>query len=108
MPPNKLILDSYVKSLEWSRPPADTLAPDHEATRLLVIKCNPFGKRDSLVAHMRDLYPNSLRVLVVARSEEYSIPFPNYMDKGSYQCVAEDGMYIRNHDYNETAKLVCS
>ena len=55
---------------------------------------------------MQDLYPLSLRVLMVARFEEYSIPFPRYLDKGSYRRVAEDGIYILNHDFNEMVKLV--
>ena len=29
------------------------------------------------------------------------------MDKKSYKLVAEDGMHIRNHDFNEMAELVC-
>ena len=28
------------------------------------------------------------------------------VDKKSYQRVAEDGMYIHNHDFNETVELV--
>ena len=89
-----MILRSYVKPLNWSRPPADVSALDQEAARLLVKKCNPFNKRDYSIAHMRDLYPLSLHVSMVAHFEEYSIPFPNYLDKGSYWRVAEDGMYI--------------
>ena len=84
----------------------DALTPDQKAARLLVKKGNPFDKRDSPVAHMFDLYPHSFCIPVVARSEEYSIPFPNYIDKGSYQRVAKEGMYIHNHDFNETAELV--
>ena len=83
-PPDKLIPDSYVKLLEWSHQPTDALAPDHEAAQLLVRKCNPFDKRDSLIAYMHNLYLHSLRVSVVAHYEEYSILFPNYMDKRSY------------------------
>ena len=56
---------------------------------------------------MRDLYPTLLRVPVAARSKEYSIPFPNYLDKKSFQRLAEDGMLIRNHDFNKLVELVC-
>ena len=105
-PPDKLILSSYLKSLEWNHLPAEVPTPDQEAARLLVRKCKPFYKRDSSVSHMRDLYPLSLNDLVVARYEENSIPFPSYLDKGSYRCVAEDGMYILNHNFNETTELV--
>ena len=56
---------------------------------------------------MSDLYPPILRVLMVARAEEYSIPFPDYLDRKSFQRVVEDGMLIRNHNFNELAELVC-
>ena len=105
-PPNKLILGSYVKSLKWSRSSTDTSAPDQEVAQLHIRKCNPFDKRDSPIAHMCDLYPHSLCVIVVSCLEEYFISLPNYMDKGSYQHVTEDGMYIRNHDFDETTELV--
>ena len=107
-PLDKLILSSYVKPLECSHPVAGASAPYQEAARLLVRKCNPCDMRDSSVAHIRNLYPHIFRFPVVARSKEYFIPFPNYLDKGSYQRVAKEVMYIRNHNFNETAKLVWS
>ena len=107
-PLDKMILSSYVKSLEWSHPVAGAPTPYQEASWLLVRKCNPFDMRDSLVAHICDLYPHIFRFPVVALSKEYFIPFPSYLDKGSYQRVAKEVMYIRNHNFNETAKLVWS
>ena len=53
--------------------------------------------------NMCDLYPHSFCVPTVAYEKEYSIPFPADLDKRSYQCVAEDGMYMRN---DETVELV--
>ena len=55
---------------------------------------------------MGDPYPTLLRVPVVARAEEYSIPF-GYLERESFQRVAEDGMLILHHDFNESAELVC-
>ena len=69
-PPDKLILGSYVKPLEWSRPSAEAPAPDLEAAWLFIRKCNPFDKRDSSIMHMRNLYPHNIRVSVVAHFEE--------------------------------------
>ena len=57
---------------------------------------------------MHDLDPTSHHIPMVALSEEHYIPFPNYLDNKSYQRVAEDGMHIHNHDFNEIAKPVCS
>ena len=104
--PNKLMLGSYVKPMEWSRSSVDTPAPGSNETRPIVDLLNPLKKKDSSAAHMRDLYPNLLRLPVAARAEEYSIPFLIYMDKKFYQLVAEDGMFIHNHDFDETAELV--
>ena len=104
--PDRLVLGSYAKQMEWARPLVDTSTPGQDAARLIIIHWNPFNKRNSSVAHMRKLYPNNLRILVVARVEDYSIPIPSYMDKKSYQHVAEEGMYIRNHDFDETVELV--
>ena len=56
--------------------------------------------------YMNDLYPTLLQVSVVARAEEYIIPFHGFMDKKFFQHVAEDRMYIRNHDFNEMVELV--
>ena len=97
------MLDSYVKQMKWGRPSDDTSAPGLDAYRTIIDRWNPFKRRDSSATHMLELYPNLLRILVMARVEEYFIPFPSYMDKKSYQRVAEDGMFIRNHDFDETA-----
>ena len=56
---------------------------------------------------MRDLYPVNLRIQVVALSEDYFVPFISTWIKKSYQRVVEDGMHIRNHDFDEMAELVC-
>ena len=84
----------------------DTPVPGPDEAWSIINSWNPFNKRDSSVTHMNELYPNLLQIPMVARAEDYSIPFPNYMDKKSYQRVAEEGMFIRNHDFNEMAKLV--
>ena len=63
--------------------------------------------RDTSVANMHNLYLTSHRIPVVALSEEYSVPFPSYLDNKSYQHVAENEMHMHNHDFNVTAELVC-
>ena len=83
------------------------MAPGLEAAREIINHWSPFNKRESSVSKMCDLYPTLLRVKVAAPVEEYSIPFPDYLDRKPFQCVAEDGMLIRNHDFNESAELVC-
>ena len=103
---DRLVLNSPVQPMKWDHFSTNTFVPGPDATKSIIDRRNPFNQRDTFVTNMYELYPTNLRIPVVALSEEYSIPFPDYMDKKSYQCVAEDGMYIHNHDFNETAKLV--
>ena len=100
------MLSSYVEPMEWARPIEDAPTPDQEIARALINYWMPFDQRDPFVVHMRDLYPHSFHVPVVAHGEEYSIPFPVNLDKMSYQRVAEDEMYMRNHNFDETIELV--
>ena len=100
------MLGSYVKPMEWNRPLVDPSAPSPDEARSIINLRNLFNKRDSSATHMRELYPDLLQIPMAAHVEEYSIPFPNYMDKKSYQRMAMDGMFIRNHDFDEMVELV--
>ena len=104
---DRLMLGSYVLPQEWDCPSADMVASGPKAAREIIDRWSPFNKRESSVAHMQDLYPTFLRVRVAARAEEYSISFLGYLDRKSFQHMAEYGMLIYNHDFNESAELVC-
>ena len=58
------------------------------------------------MTRMHDLYPNYFRMPVTARSEQYSIPLPDYVDKEDIQPMAKDGMFIHNHNFQRSAALV--
>ena len=103
---NRIVLSSFVQPMERDRPSVGTPTPDPEATQSIIDHWAPFNQRDSSITHMGDLYPTLLPVLVVDCAEEYTIHFPGFMDRRSFQCVAEDGMCIRNHDFNKTIELV--
>ena len=105
-PPDRLVLSSYVEPMEWARPTEDAPALDQETVRALINYWRPFDQRDPSVTHMCDLYPHGFRVAAVAHGKEYSISFPVNLDKRSYQRLAEDGMYMHNHDFYETTELV--
>ena len=104
--PSRIVLSSYVQPMEWDCPSMDTLAPGPKAAQSIIDCWAPFNQMDSSVAHMHDLYLTLLRVLMVARAEEYPIPFLGFMDRKSFQRVAKDEMCIHNHDFNENAELV--
>ena len=103
---DQLLLSSYVPLQEWVHPSGDTMAPGPEGAWEIIDRWSPFNKRESSVTHIRDLYPTFLWVLVAARVEQYSIPFPDYMDRETFQCMAEDGMLIHNHDFYQSAEMV--
>ena len=60
------------------------MAPSPNAAREIIDRWSPFNKRESSVAYMLDLCLTLLRVPVVARDEEYSVPFPIYLDRKSF------------------------
>ena len=72
----------------------------------IVHRWSPLKQEESLVMHMRDLYPNYFRIPVVAHSEQYTIPIPVYMDKEAFQPVANDRILIHNHNFHRSAELV--
>ena len=82
------------------------VAPDLEGAREIIPRWSPFNQAEPPIVHIHDLYPNYCQLLVVALVEQYSIPFPVYMNKEDFQSVAEDEMFIHNHDFHQLAKLV--
>ena len=103
---NQVLLSTYVPPQERIHPPAGMVAPDLEGAREINHHWSPFNQAKPPIVHMRDLYPNYFRVLVEARAEQYSVPFPVYMDKEAFQLVKEDRMLICNQDFHRLAGLV--
>ena len=83
-PPNQVLLSTYVPPYERIHPPAGMVAPDLEGAQEIIHCWSPFNQVEPLVAHMCDLYPKCFRVPMAARGEQYSIPFPVYMNKDSF------------------------
>ena len=94
--------------LGFYKPSLAVPIPSPDIAQSIIDHWSLFNQRDTSIANMHDLYPINHGIPMVALAEEYSIPFPSYLDKKSYMRVAEDGMHMRNHDFNETAELVCS
>ena len=81
-------------------------ASDLEDVLKIARPWNPLNQEESSVTRMHDLYPIYFRMPVTAHSEQYSIPFLVYVDKEDIQPVAEDGMFIRNHNFQRSTELV--
>ena len=62
-------------------------------------------------AHMHQLYPALLRMLVAVRAEgrgeEYVVSVPDYACMEELKQVVQDEMLIRNHNFVQSTKLVC-
>ena len=84
----------------------DMEASDLEDVLIIARRWNPLNQEESPVKCMHDLYPNYFRMLVTARLKQYSISLPVYVDKEDIQPVAEDGMFIRNHNFQRSTELV--
>ena len=101
-----MLLSTYVPPHERISLSMGMVTSDLEGAHETIHHWSPFDKVERSIVHMRDLYHNHFRVPVTARAEQYSIPFPAYLSKKAFQSLAEDGMFIRNHDFYRSAELV--
>ena len=85
--------------------------PGLEGAQEIINRWRPFNKGESPAAHMQQLYPPLLRILVVVRAEgrgeEYVISVPTYACKDKLKQVVEDGMLIHNYNFIHLVELVC-
>ena len=87
-------------------------APRPKGAQEIINRWKPFNLGDSSAAHIEQLHPALLRMLVVVREkgkgEEYVISVPFYACKEDLKQVVEDDMLIRNLKFVQLAELVCS
>ena len=101
-----IVVKGYIHPKEGASTSAESPIPTLGDLDLIIEKRAPFDKGEVSIKNMRDLYPAQRRVTAVARQEQYVIPCPSYLGSEDIQQVAEDGMYIRNHNFVQTAELV--
>ena len=101
-----VVVKGYIHPKEGVSTSAELPIPTLGDLDLIIEKRAPFDKGEVSIKNMRDLYPAQRRVTAVARQEQYVIPCPSYLGAEDIQQVAEDGMYIRNHNFVQTAELV--
>ena len=105
-PSDQVLLSTYVPAHERIPLPTGIVTPYLEGAQEIIDCWSTFNQAERLVVHMRDLYPNYFRVPVAARTELYSIMFLVYLSKEAFQSVAEDGMFIRNHDFHRSIEQI--
>ena len=64
--PNRVLLSTYVPPQERIHSPTGMVTLDPEGALEIIHHWSPFNQTESMVAHVRDLYPNYFRVLVAA------------------------------------------
>ena len=101
-----VVVKGYIHPKEGVSTSAESPIPTLGDLDLIIEKRAPFDKGEVSIKNMRDLYSAQRRVTAVARQEQYVIPCPSYLGAEDIQQVAEDGMYIRNHNFVQTAELV--
>ena len=104
--PDWVLVSTYVPPLERVHPSTDMVAPDLKDVLKIIHHWSPLNQEESSVTRMHDLYPNYFRMLVMARSKQYSIPLLVYTNKEDFHPVVDDGMLIRNHNFHRLAELV--
>ena len=101
-----IVVKGYIHPKEGASTSVESPIPTLGDLDLIIEKRAPFDKGEVSIKNMRDLYPAQRRVTAVAHQEQYIIPCPSYLGAEDIQQVAEDGMYIRNHNFVQTAELV--
>ena len=72
----------------------------------VIHRWNPFNQEESAITHMHDLYQTYYQVPMVAHSKHYTILFHAHTDKDAFQSMANDRMFICNHNFYWLAELV--
>ena len=81
---DRLVLNSPVIPMKWEQPSTGLPVLGLVTAISIIDLWSHFNQRDTSFAYMRDLYPTSHHILVVALSEEYFVPFPGYLDQKSH------------------------
>ena len=110
--PDRLMLNSYIPRQGQAPPIEEVSAPRPEGAEEIINRWNLFNKGESPVAHMEQLYPALIQMLVVVQAEgkgeEYAVSVPTYACKEDLKQVVEDDILIRNRNFVQSAELVCS
>ena len=108
---DRLLLNSYIPPQGQAPPMEEVSAPRPEGAQEIINCWKPFNRGESPTAHMEQLYPALLQMLVAVQAEgkgeEYVVSVPTYACKDKLKQVVEDGMLIRNRNFVQSAKLVC-
>ena len=77
----------------------------------IINRWKSFNRGESPTVHMEQLYPTLLRMPIAMRAEgkgeEYVVSVPAYACKDELKQVVEDDMLVRNHNFVQSAELVC-
>ena len=109
--PDRLLLNSYIPQQGQAPPMEEVSAPGPEGAQEIINYWKLFNRGESSAAHMHQLYPALLWMLVAMRAEgkgeEYVVLVSAYAYKDELKQVVEDDMLILNRNFVQLAELVC-
>ena len=99
--PERMLLYSYIPP---QAPPMEEVStPWPEGAQEIIKRWEPFNQGESLTAHLEQLYPTMLLILVEVQAErkgeKYVVSIPTYACKEDIKQVVEDGMLIHNRNF---------
>ena len=108
--PDCMLLNSYLPHRCPAPPMEEVSVPGPEGAQEIINRWRPFNWGESSADHLHDLYPVMLWMLVAVRaggqSEEYTISVPAGTIKEDLQQMIEDGMQVRNCNFDQSTELV--
>ena len=108
--PDRMLMNSYLPPCDPTPPMEEVISPGPEGAQEIVERWRPFNRGEYSADHLHDLYPTMLRMLVTIQAggqgEEYNISVPCGTSKEDLQQMIEDGMQVRNRNFDQSTELV--
>ena len=111
--PDRILVNSYLPPRGSTPPMEEVTVPGPVGAQEIIDRWRPFNWGESSADHLHDLYPTMLRMPVTGggggggvQGEEYSISVPTGTIKEDLQQMIEDGMQVRNRNFDQSTKLV--
>ena len=107
-----MLVNSYLPPRGPALPMEEVTVPEPKGAQEIVDWWRPFNRGESSADHLHDLYPTMLRMPVTVRvrgqGKEYNILVPCSTSKEDLQQMIEDGMQVRNRNFDQSTELVSS
>ena len=105
-----MLVNSYLPPRDLAPPMEEVTVPGPKGAQEIVDRWRHFNRGESSADHLHDLYPKMLWMPVTVRAggqgEEYNISVPCSNSKEDLQQMIEDGIQVRNRNFDQSTELV--